>query len=194
MHRNTIDKNTHRVSIDFANRLKCLTWIIVQALGPFRVLDNICEVKMRSAIGLLSGLVLTGCVADGSPSGSQPSKDELICIESGFVPGTLEFSQCLATAKIAREAAADYEKQQQKEREKRDTISDEMANRICVDYAKSQMPFPVIRNQSSPFNVNGGYEKTVKVSFELDNPKTSYSSRSAVCKIRGRDIVDFKIN
>lgn len=148
---------------------------------------------MRSTICLLPVLFLTGCVTDDSPSASRPSKDELLCIEAGFVPGTVEFSQCLATAKVAREAAADYEKEQQKEREKRDTISDDMANRICVDYAKNQMPYPVIRNQSSPFNVNGGYEKTVKVSFELDQPGTSYSSRSAVCKLRGRDIVDFKI-
>lgn len=146
---------------------------------------------MQKILCLLPILVLTGCVTDDGAT--RQSKDELICVEAGFAPGTAEFIRCLTTAKIAREAAADAETERRKEQQKRDTISDSLASDICVDFAKNRMPHPVIRNKSLPFNVNGGYEKTVRVSFELNEPGTSYSSKDAICKIRGRDIVDFNI-
>ncbi|WP_299484131.1 hypothetical protein [uncultured Roseibium sp.] len=147
---------------------------------------------MNKVLYFLPFVALSGCVTDDSPTSPRPSKDELICIDSGFTPGTLEFSQCLATAKIARQTAEDVEKERQKEREKRDTVSASVANQICVDYAKERMPYPVIRNQTV-HNISGGYRQTVRVSFELDQPGTSYSSRSAECKIQGREVVNFKI-
>jgi len=147
---------------------------------------------MKKVLCLLPLLALGGCVTGDAPASTRPSKDQLICIESGFVPGTIEFSQCLATAKIARKTAEDLEKDRQKEKEKRDTISASLANEICVDFARKRMPHPVIRNQTV-HNISGGYRQTIRVSFELDEPGTSYSSRTAQCVIRGREVVDFKI-
>lgn len=153
---------------------------------------SFCEADMKKVFCLLPFLALGGCVTDDTSASSRPSKDELICIDSGFVPGTIEFSQCLATAKIARKTAEDLEKERKKEQEKRDTISASLANEICVEFARKRMPYPVIRNQTV-HNISGGYRQTIRVSFELDEPGTSYSSRSAQCIIRGREVVDFKI-
>ncbi|MCA1298875.1 hypothetical protein [Stappia indica] len=148
--------------------------------------------------GIAAALIVAGCVSDGGserswePDVPKPSREELICLASNLTPGTQEFNQCLAMVKVSEMTEEDY----RKERERRETIGDGLAEEICDGFARDRMGYPVKRKVFK--EVRGDYEKTVKITYEIDrtqeNPQVILAYRNGICTLRGSKVVDFKTN
>lgn len=78
-------------------------------------------------------------------------------------------------------------------RKDRDTIGDGLATQICDKYARQSIRFPIKKSTYS--NASGEYEKTVTIYYSVDksteDPRITYAQVTAVCKLKGRDIVDY---
>lgn len=136
---------------------------------------------------------MAACSDSDFTSGAEPepSREQLYCTAAGLTPGTPEFSQCLAAARIVEGDRAERREQY----EERETIGDGLAVEICHRFARDKLPYPVDRRVSE--RVSGDYEKTVTISYKLtkdaSDPNYGFQFRDAVCSLRGRKIVDFRV-
>lgn len=113
-----------------------------------------------------------------SAASASSKKPELMCIAAGFVPGTLDYDECLAVAKLNQQ--------------KNETIGNGLALDICDNHARKKIKYPVKKLQTS--RVSGSFEKKVHISYSIDksaeDPNITYSSVNMECILRGRELVD----
>ncbi len=109
------------------------------------------------------------------------SKEERMCAVAGFVPGTADFKQCVAVAKLNDGGASE-------------TIGNGLATQICDKHARKSLRYPVKNLQTS--RVSGGQEKKVYISYSIDksaeNSNSVYAQQGVECVLRGRKLVDYK--
>lgn len=136
-------------------------------------------------------LLMVACSDSDFTTDAEPSREQLYCTAAGVPPGTPEFAQCLAAARIVEQDRADR-REAHKERE---TIGDGLAVEICHRFARNKLPYPVEKRVTE--RVSGDYEKTVTISYQLrknsGDPNYAFQYRDAVCSLRGREIVDFQV-
>lgn len=120
------------------------------------------------------------------------SPSERACLQSGFVRGTADFTQCVS---LGIAVSQQFEIERDLARSEA-TIGAGLAAEICDRHARRRLEHPV--RQIISKSVSGQYDKSVELSYEIDmssvNPDIVYATKDVRCTLRGRKIVDFNDN
>ncbi len=151
---------------------------------------------MRAVIMLPIAFV-AGCNMDVNTSTvktdvNRTSASEKACLQSGFVKGTAEFTQCVS---VGAAVSQQFEAERARAR-KEETIGTGLAVEICDGHARSRLDYPVQQIISS--SAKGDHVKTIDLSYRIDrtseNPDIVYATRDVRCVLRGRDLVDIDMD